>query len=429
MKKLFKVLAFLTLVSMMVGGGLAVCAEKPVVTMLTWGDPKFAQKQMDIFLVTYPEYKDKVEFKFEVGGQGDQEVAQKLRLGLAAGETLPDVVQMNRTQYSEFVEAGALENLTPYFKDVAGNMTAGAKSLVTYKGKMYAFPYELKAKLWFYRKDMFDAAGIDAAKVKNTNDLIAAGKKLKAKYPNAYIWNMGPMMAAYNLFEVLSGNGARVIDKNGNFVITKDKGVRAAFLEFKKLHDSGVIAPIQDWTPDWEAALAKGNIASTLIGSWMRAFLPQYSPDGAGKWAVTTWPVIGGADGGSEAGGSLFVIPKNAKNKKLAIEIYKKAYMMKAGAIAEYLKSGTFVPYTLDALADPELQKPDPYFIGTTYMTAYTEALKKFKVFPYDPAAAKELSVLNQYLIEYYNGRLSLKDALAKAENDLKNTVGNPLKK
>lgn len=410
--------------------GTIAFAAKPVVTMMTWGDPKFAQKQMDIFLEVYPEYKDKVEFKFVIGGQNDQEVAQKLRLGLAANEVLPEVIQMNRTQYSEFVEAGALEDLTPYFKDVQSNLTAGAKALTVYKGKYYAFPYELKAKLWFYRKDMFDAAGIDVTKVKNTDDLIAAGKKLQAKFPGSYIWNMGPVMAAYNLGEIVSGNGAKLIDAKGNYILAKDPGVSAAFQDFKKLQDSGVIAPVQDWTPDWEAALAKGTVASQLIGSWMKAFLPGYAPDGAGKWAVTTWPVIGRADGGSEAAGSLFTIAKNSKNKKLAIEIYKKAYMTKDCALAEFQKSGSgYIPYTLDALADPALQKPDSYFVGNTFMTAFAEALKKFKVFPYDPAADKEFKVLNQYLVEYYNGRLSLDEALTKAETDLKSLVGNPLKK
>lgn len=81
---------------------------------------------------------------------------------------------------------------------------------------------------------MFDEAGIDPDKIKTTDDFIEAGKKLQAKFPNSYIWNIGSTIDHYNLGMVLSGNGARLINENNEYIVSQDPGVRKAFEDFKK---------------------------------------------------------------------------------------------------------------------------------------------------------------------------------------------------
>ena len=53
-------------------------------------------------------------------------------------------------------------------------------------------PRSAKTKIWYYRKDMFEEAGIDVAQVKTFEDYMAAGQKLRDTFPDSYIMNIGP---------------------------------------------------------------------------------------------------------------------------------------------------------------------------------------------------------------------------------------------
>ncbi|TVY07504.1 ABC transporter substrate-binding protein [Paenibacillus cremeus] len=425
----------LLVIMMLLSMVLAACTDsedKPAngkvkLTWMVWGSTETVEKATESLFKAYPEMKDKVEIEGLVGGAGDPDVAKKLRLALAANEDMPDIVMLNRTQLTEFAEAGILEDLTDVMKPVQGNLTQAAIELASYKNKFVTFPYEVKTKVWFYRKDMFDEAGIDPSKVKNIDDLIAAGKKLREKFPNSYIWNLGKQIAGYDLGMIVSGNGAKFTDDKGEYVIASDPGVRKAFEMFKQLKDSGVTVDINDFTPDWEKAFANGTIASSLISNWFKNFLPKYAPDQAGKWATAEWPILADADGGSEAGGSIFVIPAKGKHKKEAKEVLSKLLLTKQGALAlNEIRSIT--PILKDALQDPQITQPHKFF-GATLPQTEAKALEKVKVFSFSPAADLERSTMNEALSKYLTGGGTLDQILKQAETDLKNQVGNPYKK
>jgi ABC-type glycerol-3-phosphate transport system substrate-binding protein len=403
-------------------------ATEPVkITFMVWGSTEYAARYVDAVYSAYPDLKDKYIVEPQVGGKGDGDVAQKIRLQLAAKGEMPDIVQFNRTQLSEFAEAGVLEDLAPVYEPVSDDLLEGAKQLVTYNGNYVAFPYEMKAKLWFYRQDLFDQAGIDPANIKTLEDFIEAGKVLHEKIPNTYITNLGSEIPGYWLGMLLSGNGARITDENGNFVVANDPGIRKAFEATKTLRDSGVTANISDWTPDWEKGFADGTIASSLIGSWFKMFLPQYAADQAGKWAVAQFPVIADAEGGSEAGGSVYVIPKDAPHKKEAIDFLSKAVLTKEGNLALH-KELTLTPVLKSAISDPVVQQPDSFF-GESLPQAESEALANLKVFPFDPSSDLEFKILNQYLTKHVQDGEDLEKALQNAQADMESQIGNPYQK
>ena len=107
------------------------------------------------FLAANPEIDRKVDVEVVLGGSGDGDVAQKLRLALAAGQDVPDLIRLNYTQLPEFVEAGVLEPIGAYVEPYEDDIIEAAKGVMQYKGEYYAFPREIKPKVWFYRADIF----------------------------------------------------------------------------------------------------------------------------------------------------------------------------------------------------------------------------------------------------------------------------------
>ena len=393
---------------------------------LTWGDAKYMQNQFEIYRQNFPSQAKQQTLSVTVAGQNDSDAVTKFRLALSAHQNIPDLVELNYDEVAEFASQNQLTDISSYVSDYLPAMTSAAKTLMQYNGVYVAFPYEVKEKLWYYRKDMFAAAGIDPAKVKTQADFIAAGRTLQHKYPKSFMWNIAPDPQAYVLGEITSGNGAKVYDKNASkFVVDTDPGIRQAFMALRDLRESGVVATeFDDFTPDWQSALADGTLASVPIASWFSTFLPQYAPALAHKWGVTTWPQIGGAVGGSESGGSVFVIPAASPNKSAAARFLADTFMTKQGSVAVAKKFGE-IPNVIAAQQDPSVAN-DPYF-GTDLITAFQAADKDYKLFGYDPAALTELTTVQTALANYLSGGTSNPAAaLQTAQQQMAAQIGNP---
>jgi len=403
-------------------------------TTVTWmksGSPSGIEARRDLLFNAFPELGNKYALEAVIAGKSANDVNQKLRLSLAAGAEIADLVMLQSPVMKEFVLSGVLEDVSDVYKPVMSDVPQAVRDAVTFNRKQWGFVIQIKSKLWFYRKDMFDGAGIDPDKVVTTDDFIAAGKKLQAKYPGSYIWNLGPNFgtaAHYNFDMMLSGNGGQLWDeKKKMYVVDTDPGVRAAFEDLKKIYASGITAPIDDWTPDWERGFADNKIASnlTVVCFLDNAYLPKWAPGQAGKWAVTTWPRIGNARGGSQGGAGVTVVTSKAKNKVGAKEIMKFLFLTKEGILAHYKAVPTSFPTLESAIKDPSVSKPHPYF-GESFVPAMMKSLDSFKLSPTTPATDLEFQIMNQALQKYVLGNLPLDQVLAEAKKNLETQIGNP---
>jgi ABC-type glycerol-3-phosphate transport system substrate-binding protein len=397
-------------------------------SLLTWGDPKYAQGQFALYQKHFPKDAAGQSLNVILGGANDADAVNAFRLRLTAHHGIPDIVELNRSEVAEFAASGQLTNLQPYLSKYIPNMSRAAQTLMQYNGTVVAVPYEVKEKLWFYRKDMFAAAGIEPTKVKTQAQFIGAGHKLRAKFPNSYIWNLAATPQAYILGEITSGNGSQVFNrKTGKFVVATDPGLRKAFQAMAALRASGVVdTEFDDFTPQWQSGLADGTIASVPIGEWFATFLPQYAPKLAGNWGVTTWPEIGGATNGagSEAGGSVFVVPKASKNPAAAAKFLADMYMTKTGSLL-LSRHYNGIPNVVAAQNDPSV-KNNPYY-GAALINAFKAASPTYKIFPYDPAAISEITILNNALDTFLaSGSSDPSSALQSAQHQLTAQLGNP---
>ncbi len=398
---------------------------KVKLTGMVWGNTESHEKMTEELFKANPELADKYEVEWIIGGEGDANVAEKIRLALSANEAAADFVQLNYTQVAEFAEAECLEDVSASIEKYQGDLLDAAVTLSQYKDQTIAFPFELKPRLWFYRSDIFEEAQVDAAQIKDVDSLIEAGKKIQAIYPDSYIWNIGPDATAYNYFLTLSGNGARFNDEEGNYTVASDPGVKSMLEDYKKLVDSGVVMNVSDWTKDWENALNDGTLVSQLSAAWLSqdSFLPTYASGQEGKWKAAVWPELGGADGGSDAGGSVFVIPAFSSAPKEAAEFLEALTLSEEGRIAIY--NNVFaIPVNRKALESDAVNTPNA-FLGDSLLSAQEQALEQYKIFDYSPKAAQETTIAIEYFTKAVYGDMSIEEAMEAAQEDMENIIGN----
>lgn len=425
MKKLVAlVLVMMVLVSVL--GIASAQAEKVKLVGMCWGSTAQYEEMTAKILAANPELAEKYEISWVLGGDSDGALAEKLRYALSSDENLCDFTVLNYTQVPEFAREEVLIDISAAMEPYQAHMTVAAKTMSQYEGKTVAVPFEVKTKVWYYRSDIFEECGIKAEDIKNTDDLIAAGKKIQEKYQGSYIWNIGHAAQGYTYYLTLSGNGASFFDADGNYTIASDEGTRAMLADYKKMVDAGVIADISDWTPDWEKALSDGTIVSQLCAGWLgqQIFLPTYSGE-SNKWQVTLWPEIGGTDSGSDAGGSVMAVPTISQHPAEAAEFISYACLSVPGSQIVFETNGS-LPQNTEALNNEEIfAAQNQGYFGKSYVDAQAAAAGKFAIFNYSPNASAEQNIVVEYFNKIVNGDMDFEEGLASAQEDLITMIGN----
>ncbi|WP_435770913.1 extracellular solute-binding protein [Nocardioides sp. SYSU DS0651] len=89
-------------------------------------------------------------------------LVERLTTALTSEEQTPDVVEVGNTQAPTFTTVGAFSDLTDHLDDLGGDdLLPGFVEGATIDGRTYAVPYYAGSTYVFYRKDLFEQAGID----------------------------------------------------------------------------------------------------------------------------------------------------------------------------------------------------------------------------------------------------------------------------
>lgn len=296
-----------------------------------------------------------------------------------------------------------------------------------YNDEYFAFPREIKPKVWFYRADIFKECGIDPYQVKTIDDYIAAGKKIQEKYPKACMENYNAPSQAYDLMMMMSGTeNGRFCDKDGNYNFADNADVKLTFERIKKIKESGVNSSVMEWSADWAPAFSSGEIVSQLMGGWFKTdFMNFKLEDQKGKWAIAPWPEE--IRQGSDAGGAIWVIPAESKNKEVSGSYISKLCFDNDAAKIVYDVTG-IIPALKSAQEDPYFNAPHAYYASSLGPVNF-EAMSYLKVYPYTPASSQEITIATQYLDEYIRGKMTVDEALKAAQADMISQIGNPYKK
>ena len=139
-------------------------------------------------------------------------LVEKLTTSLSSDSETPDVVEVGNTQAPTFTSAGAFSDVSSNLSEWGGDdLLQGFVEGAQVDGKTYAVPYYAGSKYIFYRKDLFEAAGI--AVPTTMDEFVQAAIDLKAANPDpanfsgfwfpgqdwrnavAFVWNAGGDLA------------------------------------------------------------------------------------------------------------------------------------------------------------------------------------------------------------------------------------------
>lgn len=313
-------------------------------------------------------------FELEVVEMNNTDIDAKMSVGLlAGGQGLPDAI-LNVDDglsglFNRFPDA--FLNLSEQgFDEYKDQFPAYKWSNVTYEGDAYAFPFDAGPVGVFYRKDLFEQAGVNAADIETWDDFFEAGVKIKEA--------TGVSMLSLDVNEpiiytiLLGQQGKGYFEDDGTIVLGSDESIRALHV-LKSMADRNILLATNGWN-SWVASLANGETATAIAGAWLIGTLEQQVPDSAGNWGVMALPAFAeGSSRSANQGGSSFTVNARSENAQLAYEFLK--YFTTTYEVQELAMKGGLFP-TFAPVYDSDLfTAPLEYFGGEAAWAFFAEQI------------------------------------------------------
>lgn len=282
-----------------------------------------------------------------------------------AGDATPDLAQLGNTWVPEL---GALDALLPLDDWVAANSELdppdwfpGIWRTNVVDGRLLGLPWYVDTRLLFYRRDLFEQAGIPRPPVdwaQWTTALDALQEKLGIPHPQLLPLNeFEPLLAlALQQQDPLLRDG----DRYGNF---RSAGFRRAADFFLDRYVSGHAAPVSNTQIAnlWHE-FGRGTFAAYISGPWNIGELDRrLGPERRNDWSTAPLPGPDGP-GASTAGGSSLVVFRRSSRRDDALKLL--AYLARPDTQARFhAMTGNLPPrrstWTLpSALGTPLAQEP-----------------------------------------------------------------------
>lgn len=347
----------------------------------------------------------------------------KITAAATSGQA-PDITQLGNTWVSAVSAMGALEDLTPSYKDFGGDEAFVKATLSTTgidgKKERYAVPWFVDTRAIYYRKDACEKAGVDPTKDFNTWDSFKAalkklngvevdGKKMAALgMPGKNDWNV-----VHNFSWWIWGAGGEYI-KDGKAAINSPESVKGIDY-YASLAAEGLMpkAALEKNSSEVEALFNSGEYATIFSGAYLAQTIKnEFAKDSTKsldpkKVGVAIIPE-GPKGRYAFFGGSDLAIFKSSKNKPEATKLL--AYLSSADAQVAYAKKHGNLPTNAKSF-DDKFVTEDPM------LSVFKQQLQYGKSYPSIPGWAPSESLLQKGLSNVWDNVMGVNGAYDPAKN------------
>ncbi|HEY9330495.1 MAG TPA: sugar ABC transporter substrate-binding protein [Streptomyces sp.] len=326
----------------------------------------------------------------------------------AAGNTLPDVVNLDRTTGSPLADAGLLLNLDEADPKAGDAFLKGAWDGSYWKeaGGHFSYPWYLNTGPSLFNTALFEKAGLDPKKLPKTQDelldqAMTMAKKSHGKYRMLGLLPGTEMMAKY---------GIEVMNKDQTaFTFNNAEGVK--FIErYAELYKAGAIVPealSTDYTGEMKS-FQTGQLAYMDGGSYAIKNLKENAPKVYKTLKYT--PQI------ANTAATMFpqnvAVSKSAKNKATAIAFAR--FVTNADNQLSFAKAAEVLPSTQGSLEDERFHTSDGSDLENVRVISATQ-LPKAVVYNWPGATEALKTEMREEIAQAFLGKKSVQDALDAA--------------
>ncbi|MBC8090384.1 MAG: extracellular solute-binding protein [Pseudonocardia sp.] len=282
---------------------------------------------------------------------------------------------------------------------------------------VYAVPQDTGPMALFYRKDLFDAAGI--APPTTWEEYYEAAVALKAASPEVRITHF-PQVDANWFTGLLWQNQASLFEIDGERLsVTVDSPETQQVADYwQRLIDEDLIATdLQGFSTELYAEWNAGTVATWVSAAWGYSTIRDNAPDTAGQWAVAPMPQweAGGTNAGNWGGSTTAVFT----GTEHAYEASQFALWLNTDpASLEILNAeGGLYPASTAGQDLPALTEGVEFYGGEPIFDVFNDASGQVDTdFTWGPTMTDTYTALSDGFTAALNGQGTLTDALGAAQ-------------
>ncbi len=379
------------------------------------------QKTVDLWNSQNPDIQ--VKYKQVVGGNAGtyQAYANQLKAGNAGDLGMVEFDSLPSFRIQDgLMNIGGCEPM----KTAASKYVPWTIKQVSFDepGAVYAVPQDIGPLALYYRKDLFEKAGISVPKT--WDEFYAAGKKIKGQ--GGFITNFAA--DAPNLFAGLAWqNGAQWFSNaDGKWKVTMTDPKTTQVSDYwTKLIAEGLVDNKPALSNVQYKALDTDKEWAVIGAAWTAKLIETGAPQTAGKWAVAEMPQwTAGEHKAGNWGGSTTVVWKGSKHPYEAAKFATWAFGS-LDAFALNNKNGGQYPTTLEAQQDlPVLKQPSAYYGGQVIWPTFAEAAKGVDdKWQWGPTMTQTYADLTNGLAQANSGKQTVGQAVAEAQDKTISTM------
>lgn len=217
------------------------------------------------------------------------EQQEKITTALATGE-LPDVSMLGNNVVAQFQAQGALEPMDRYFEqwseeegiDIVSDFWPGDEYYYKLDGQWYATPLAEETRVLYYRKDLFEQAGLDPDNPPDTWEEMRAAAQALASIDGIVPWAL-PMSLDYltlqTFISVYLSNGARMLS-GGECGFNTPEFIES-LTYYTDIYLDGLSTPEAATYGEAEIndLFATGGAAMVINGPWVWRQIEETNPD------------------------------------------------------------------------------------------------------------------------------------------------------
>ncbi len=294
-----------------------------------------------------------------------EEMNDRLTTQVAGGNP-PDTVYLDQSAVVDFASRNALVDLDPYAaKSLAvkrDDYVSAFLEASLWEDKMYGLPFDGESTGLFYRKDLFEAAGI-AAPPTTWEELQAAAEALTTDGQYGYI--IFAPEAAYYWYPYLWQNGGEILSADGTEILFNSDAGKEAAEFYVGLAQYSPPDFLNSNSYDGRVAFATGQVGMYMAGAWLAAVLQDEFPDIDGLWDAAPLPARERC--ATTIAGDALVMPAGGQHHDAAwkwIEFLSAPQNMARWALGTPEDPGSVLPPRISLLEDPRVFDINPILRG-----------------------------------------------------------------
>lgn len=231
----------------------------------------------------------------------------------------PDILHVEYQGLIQVLATGGLREITEDVADLADGYSPAAWGAVRPDGRTWAVPMDLAPMAFYYRKDLFDAHGIEVPRTwaEFTRAAEAVADADPAARITTFPLNDGSFFAGMCWG---AGDPWWSIDGETWVVDVAGPGTLRTAEYWQDAISADLVRTGGTGTQDWIAAIHQGRLWGLLGAAWSVGTLEKSIPDDTGRWAVTTMPTWDAeAPANGMQGGTAFGVAEESEVPEAAL--------------------------------------------------------------------------------------------------------------